>query len=260
LKVVPRPEEVTVETETKTLKRGDVRSQINPPDMNALELALELRDQHGGKVSLLSMGPPLFEPYLRLAIAVGADHAYLLSDRALGGADTLATSYTLAKGIEKIGEYDLILCGEESSDGATAQVPPGIGEWLDIPQITYATSLDLMDGQGKVKARRELAGGHEVIAVPLPAVASVTVGMNEPRFIDFDRKPLSEEPPRLTIWTAEDLGVDPEMIGWDGSPTAVDELYEAPGRERKREFISGTPEEKAKALFERIAKDLELKS
>jgi electron transfer flavoprotein beta subunit len=139
-------------------------------------------------------------------------------------------------------------------------VPPGIAEWLDIPQITYATNLDLMDGQRRVKARRELSGGHEVVGVPLPAVASVTVGMNEPRFIDFDRRPLSEEPPRMTVWTAKDLGVDPEMIGWDGSPTAVDALYEAPGRERKREFIDGTPEEKARALLERIVKDLDLTS
>jgi len=138
VKVVPKPEEVKVNPETMTIERGEVRSEINPPDMNVLEMALALKDQHGGKVTIVAMGPPLFDPYLHLALAMGADEAYLLSDRAFAGADTLATSYALAQGIRKIGDYDLILCGEESSDGATAQVPPGIAEWLNTSQITYA--------------------------------------------------------------------------------------------------------------------------
>jgi electron transfer flavoprotein beta subunit len=146
VKVVPRPEEVVVDKATATLDRASARSLINPPDMNLLEVALELKDLHGGQVTLLSMGPPLFESYLRIAMAMGADRAVLLSDRAFAGADTLATSYTLAEGIRKIGRYDLILCGEESSDGATAQVPPGIAEWLGIPQVTYAGTLEWWTG------------------------------------------------------------------------------------------------------------------
>jgi electron transfer flavoprotein beta subunit len=118
---------------------------INPTDMHALETALALKDRFGGGVRLLAMGPPLFEEYLRLALAMGADEAFLLSDRAFGGADTLATSYTLAAGVRRIGHFDLILCGEESSDGATGQVPPGMAEWLDIPQITYATTDVTLD-------------------------------------------------------------------------------------------------------------------
>ena len=111
LKVVPKPEEVKVNQETMTIERANVRSEINPPDMNCLELALELKEKHGGTVSLLSMGPPLFDSYLRLGLAMGADAAYLMSDRAFAGADTLATSYTLAEGIRKMGKYDLIICG-----------------------------------------------------------------------------------------------------------------------------------------------------
>jgi len=251
VKVVPKPEEVSVDPATRTLERAKARSEINPPDMNALEMALNLKDEYGGRVSVISMGPPFFEPYLRLALAMGADQAYLLSDRAFGGADTLATSYTLAQGIRKIGGYDLILCGEESSDGATAQVPPGIAEWLGIPQITYATELWLADG--RLRGRRELRGGYEVLEVPLPAVASVKVGVNEPRFIDFDRWAWAQGEGRVTVWTAQDLEVDPEMIGFPGSPTVVAGLGQAATTgERRREFITGPPEEAARALFLKI--------
>jgi electron transfer flavoprotein beta subunit len=250
VKVVPRPEEVVVDQATATLDRANARSLINPPDMNLLEVALELKDLHGGEVTLLSMGPPLFEPYLRVAMAMGADRAVLLSDRAFAGADTLATSYTLAEGIRKIGRYDLILCGEESSDGATAQVPPGIAEWLDIPQVTYAGVLEIVDG--KLKAEREVRGGHEVLLVPLPAVASIRVGINEPRFIDFDRKPWAEKEAPVTVWTARDLRLDEDKIGLKGSATTVSGLGQARAADRQRQMVQGNPEQEAHVLFEKI--------
>ena len=250
LKVVPRPEEVIVDTATRTVDRAHARSVINPPDMNLLEMALELKDRHNARVSLLSMGPPFFEEYLRVALAMGADRAYLLSDRAFGGADTLATSYTLAQGIRKIGLYDLVLCGEESSDGATAQVPPGIAEWLGVPQVTYAGEIALENS--RLRAVREVKGGHEVLWAPLPAVVSVRVGVNEPRFIDFERKSWAQRKAPVTVWTAADLDVEAEMIGLAGSPTTVSGLGQARSVERRREMISGTPREEAQALFERI--------
>jgi electron transfer flavoprotein beta subunit len=221
--------------------------------MNLLEMALEIKDHHGGQVSLLSMGPPLFEEYLRLGLAMGADRAYLLSDRAFGRADTLATSYTLAQGIRRIadeGGYDLVLCGEESSDGATAQVPPGIAEWLGVPQVTYAGEIALEDGH--LRAVREVKGGHEVLEAPLPAVVSVRVGVNEPRFIDFERKLWADTEAPVTVWAAADLDVDGEAIGLAGSPTTVSGLGEARSVERRRELIRGTPQEKAHALVERL--------
>ena len=253
VKVVPRPEEVTVDPATRTVDRAHARSVINPPDMNLLEMALELKDRHGGRVSLLSMGPPFVEEYLRLGLAMGADRAYLLSDRAFGGADTLATSYTLAQGISRIAAedgYDLVLCGEESSDGATAQVPPGIAEWLGVPQVTYAGEIALEDG--RLRAVREVRGGHEVLLAPLPAVVSVRVGVNEPRFIDFESKAWAETEAPVTVWAAADLAVDAEMIGLAGSPTKVSGLGRARAVERRRELICGTPEEEARVLFERI--------
>ena len=143
VKVVPKPEEIRVDPETMMLIRDDVRSEINPPDMNALEMALRTKDRYGGRVSIISMGPPYFEPFLRVGLAMGCDHIYLLSDRALGGADTLATTYTLAQAVRKIGDADLIFCGEESSDGATGQVPAGLAEWLDIPQLTLLTEIEI---------------------------------------------------------------------------------------------------------------------
>ncbi len=250
MKVVPRPEEVRVDLKTMTLDRSG-RSLINPADMHAIEAALALKDRYGGTVKLLAMGPPLFEDYLRVALAMGADEAYLLSDRAFGGADTLATSYTLAAGVRKIGRFDLVLCGEESSDGATAQVPPGIAEWLDIPQITYATELALIDSRWRIRATRELSGGHEVIVSPLPAVVSVKMRANEPRFMDMGRREWASEAP-ITVWDAEDLDVDPGMIGTAGSPTTVSGTREAARRERRRETLSGSPAEQARALLDRI--------
>jgi electron transfer flavoprotein beta subunit len=258
LKVVPKPEEVKVNQETMTIERANVRSEVNPPDMNALELALELKEKHGGTVSLLSMGPPLFDSYLRLGLAMGADQAYLLSDRAFAGADTLATSYTLAEGIRKMGDYDLIICGEESSDGATAQVPPGIAEWLEASQITYAEGLEVLPDGQSVKAKRELAGGYEVVQVPLPAVVSLKVGANEPRFMDFDRKTWAEAEGPVITWSAQDMGLDEAYIGLQGSPTIVSGVATAPSAERRREFLSGTPEEEAQQLLERIRASIRL--
>ncbi len=250
VKVVPKPEEVKVDPETRLLDRAHARSEINPPDMNALEFALELKDRYGGRVSILSMGPPFFEPYLRVGLAMGADHVYLLSDRAFGGADTLATTYTLAQGIQKMGDADLILCGEESSDGATGQVPSGLAEWLDFGQITLAGDVDIDLTQSVARGRREIRGGYEILEVPLPAVVSVKTASNEPRFMDYRFKPWAFDEGRVTVWTKIDLQADEECIGVPGSPTIVSELAQAPTRERKREFLTGTPEEIAQRLAE----------
>jgi electron transfer flavoprotein beta subunit len=255
VKVVPKPEEVRVDPATRLLDRAHARSEINPPDMNALEFALELKDRHGGRVSILSMGPPFCEPYLRVGLAMGADHIYLLSDRAFGGADTLATTYTLAHGIRKMGGADLILCGEESSDGATGQVPSGLAEWLDIGQITLVSAVDIDPARSVARGRREIRGGHEILEVPLPAVVSVKTASNEPRFMDYGLKPWAFGADRVTVWTRLDLQADDVCIGIPGSPTTVSELTQAPTRERKREFLTGTPEEIAQRLAE-ILRDI----
>lgn len=249
VKVVPKPEEIRVDPQTMLLERANARSEVNPPDMNALEMALSLKDRCGGRVSILSMGPPYFETLLRACLAMGCDHIYLLSDRVFAGADTLATTYTLAQGVREIGDADLIFCGEESSDGATGQVPPGLAEWLGICQLTLLTGLevDLVNRVGR--GRRESKGGYELLEAPLPCVVSVKTASNEPRFMDFQIKPWAFEEERLTVWSAQDLDVDPSCIGLQGSPTVVTGLAEAPSRERRREFLDGSPDQVAQQLL-----------
>ena len=256
VKVVPKPEEIRVDPETRMLERTNARSEINPPDMNAMEMALSLKDRYGGRISLLSMGPHFFEPNLRVALAMGADHIYLLSDQAFAGADTLATTYTLAQGTRKIGDVDLILCGEESSDGATGQVPPGIAEWLDIRQLTLLTEVTVNQAQRTVRGRREIKGGYEILEVSLPCVISVKTACNEPRFMDYSLRSWALEEDRVTVWDAGDLETDPGNIGLSGSPTIVTGLAEAPYRERRREFIRGTPEEVVHQLVNLLQKEL----
>jgi electron transfer flavoprotein beta subunit len=248
MKVTPKPEEIRVDPTSHMLNRSDVRSEINPPDMNALEFALAIKDRWGAQVDILSMGPVFVDQILRVGLAMGADHIYLLSDKEFAGADTLATTYTLAKGIEKIGPVDLIICGEESSDGATGQVPAGVAEWMEISQLTQIDQLEIRPESRVARGRRPIQGGFQIWEVPLPAVASIKVASNEPRFIDYRIKEEAYSPGRLTIWTRHDLPVDERKIGLTGSPTRVSGLAEAPTRDRKREQISGTTEEIAQKL------------
>lgn len=250
VKIVPKPEEIRVDPETHLLDRSNARAEINPPDMNALEVALALKDRHGGRISILSMGPPYFEPYLRVGLAMGADEIYLLSDRAFAGADTLATTYTLAQGVRRMGGADLILCGEESSDGATGQVPPGLAEWLDLAQLTLVSELRLDMERVTARGRRVIRGGYELLEVPLPCVVSVKTACNEPRFMDYKIKPWAFEQARVTVWDAADLQVQADHIGLEGSPTVVTELASAAVRERKREMLQGTTQELVRQLME----------
>ena len=251
VKVVPKSEEVSIYTVTMTLDREGARNELNRPDKNAIEMALQLTETHEGEVILLSMGPPLFEEHLRVGIGMGAHDAVLLSDRRFAGADTLPTSRALAEGIRRIGDVDLVLCGEESSDSATGQVPPGIAEWLGWPQLTYVTELRLLD-DGRLAGKRDLSGGHEWIAVSLPAVVSVSLGCNSPRFPDFRRTRWAEKNLELKIWSADDLEVDPAELGIAGSPTIVDGVRQAPAPERRRERLEGPTRQVAARLAEHL--------
>lgn len=243
MKVTPKPEEVGIDYSTNLLDRANARSEINPPDMNALELALSLKDRHGGRVDILSMGPPFFETFLRVGLAMGAERVYLLSDPSFGGADTLATTYTLAKGIEQIGGVDLVLCGEESSDGATGQVPPGLAEWLNWNQITLVDRIHLNKEKHLINGRREVPGGIEVIQTSLPAVISVKTASNEPRFMNYRIKERAFSEDLVTIWGEDDIKVEKTHIGLTGSPTMVSGLAQAPSHERRQEYLTGSTEQ-----------------
>ena len=248
LKVTPKIEQIKFDEVKKAIVREGVESEINEADKNALEAALRIKDSAGGKVTVLSMGPPTFEPFLKLAVSMGADDAVLLSDRAFGGADTFATSRVLAAGIERLKPFDLVLCGEASSDGSTEQVPPSIAGWLGVPHVSYVNEIAVSGGV--LRAKREITDGHEVVEVVPPLLASVQLGSNSPRFPDFRRKRWAEKEFKLRVITNQDLGFAPADVGLEGSKTEVTGLSRMRSPERKREFIRGTEEEVARQLVQ----------
>lgn len=222
VKQVPDTTEVKIDPVTNTLIRQGVPSIVNPFDKNAVEAALQLKEKHGGKVTVISMGPPQAKEALKECLAMGADTAILISDRAFGGADTLATSYTLAAAVKKLGIFDIILCGKQAIDGDTAQVGPEMAEHLGIAQLTYVAKLDI-DGD-IVRAEREHEEGYEIIEVRLPILASVVKSINEPRFPTV-KGTMKANRAEIPVWTAGYLAVDEQKIGLKGSPTQVRRIF-----------------------------------
>jgi len=223
IKQVPDTTEVRIDRETNTLIREGVPSIINPFDMYALEEALRIKERAGeGSVTVMSMGPPQVEDALRDAIALGADDAVLLSDRAFAGSDTWSTSYTLAAGIRKLGDCDVILCGKQAIDGDTAQVGPGVAQFLGLPQVTYVRKLDIEDGAAV--AQRMMEDGYDVVKVPLPALFTVVKEINEPRLPSLKGK-MKAKKAEVQVWAQSDLDVDAAELGLDGSPTRVVRIF-----------------------------------
>lgn len=249
VKQVPDTTEVKIDPETNTLIRQGVPSIVNPFDKNALEAALQLKEKHGGRVVAISMGPPQAKEALKECLAMGADEAFLISDRAFGGADTLATSYTLAAAIRKLGKVDLILCGKQAIDGDTAQVGPEIAEHLNLPQLTYVAKL-AVDGQ-TVRVEREHEEGYEVVEGQMPLVATVVKSINEPRFpsVKGTMKANRREIPVLTV---NDLAVEPEKLGLKGSPTQVRRIF-TPKQRTQGEIIQlDSARESVAALLQKL--------
>lgn len=249
VKQVPDTTEVKIDPATNTLIRQGVPSIVNPFDKNAVEAALQLKEKHGGKVTVISMGPPQAKEALKECIAMGADEAILISDRAFGGADTLATSYTLAAAIRKIGKVDIILCGKQAIDGDTAQVGPETAEHLGISQITYAAKLDIEGDLARVE--REHEEGYEVLEVKLPFLISVVKSINEPRFPTV-KGTMKANRANIPVWTAADLDVDENRIGLKGSPTQVRRIFTPPQRTQGIIIQKDTVQEAVSELIEKI--------
>jgi len=250
IKQVPDTTDVRIDRETNTLIREGVPSIINPFDMYAIEEALRMREAAGeGKVTVMSMGPPQVESALREAIALGADEAILLSDRAFAGSDTWSTSYTLAAGIRKLGDFDVILCGKQAIDGDTAQVGPGVAQFLGIPQVTYARKLTIEDG-GSALVERLLEDGYDVVRTPLPAVVTVVKEINEPRLPSLKGK-MKAKKAEITVWSSDDLEVDAAELGLDGSPTRVVRIFAPEAREGGTVF-EGEVEDTVKSLVSEL--------
>ena len=252
VKQVPDTRNITGEVmkDDGTINRSALPAVFNPEDLNALEMALQIKEQYGGMVTVITMGPPTAAEVLRESLYRGADRVVLLTDRRFAGADTLATSYTLKCAVEKLGNFDLVLCGRQAIDGDTAQVGPQTAEKLGIPQITYAQAIASLEGD-EIVVERAFPLGREWVKCKLPCLLTVVGSANRPRppsarkriefklaatpleyrtllgkWPEFESEEkleayLAERNLRIPVWTADDLGIETDKIGLAGSPTQV---------------------------------------
>ncbi|MDX1357659.1 MAG: electron transfer flavoprotein subunit beta/FixA family protein [Clostridia bacterium] len=248
--LVPATTDAKIDPETKRIIREGVKAELNPFDTYGVEEAVQLRNRFGGEVITLSMGPPSAVNSLRETISVGADKAILLSDRALGGSDTWATSYALAKAIDKIGDVDLVICGKQAVDGDTAQVGPGIAAHLDWMQATYVNGVEKVTDDD-ITVERMHEDGYDICELELPAVITVVKGINTPR-VPTLRGRLASEEVEIITWNAEDIKADPEKIGLMASPTRVVKTNPPPPRQSSTIRITGSSEKCAKELFREL--------
>ena len=246
LKQVPGTTKVEVDPQTNTLIRQGIKNIMNPFDAYALEEGVRLRERYGGRVTAISMGPPQAEEMLREAISLGADEAVLLSDRAFAGADTWATAYTLGRAMEKLGRFDLIVCGRQTVDGDTGQVAPELAEVLGVPFVAYVSQIEEVGDEG-MRVKRMTEDGYEFVQAPLPAVVSVVKEINVPRLPSL-RGLSRAKSAAILVWTAGDLAVDEDKVGLSGSFTKVVKIF-FPQRTHHGEVLKGEPESQAESLI-----------
>lgn len=219
-KQVPDTNEIRINPETGTLIRDGVPSILNNDDANALEEALKIKDKFDDvHITVVSMGPPQAQDMLFECIAMGADEAVLLSDRAVGGSDTWATSNAITAAIKKIGDYDLIFAGRQAIDGDTAQVGPQIAEKLHLPQVTYVEEFEIADNMKDITVKRQLEDGYEMIKLQTPCMLTTIKELNEPRYMHI--KGIFDQNKKITVWSAADVDVDLTTVGLKASPTNV---------------------------------------
>jgi len=242
IKQVPDMERVKFDTETGTVDRTSAAGEINPFDLNALEAAVQIKEKLGGTVTTISMGPPQAESSVRDTLSRGAERGILLVDRAFAGADTLATSYTLASAIRKLGEFDLIVCGEKTVDGDTGQVGPELAEWLDIPHVAYVSEIKEIGEKFTVVC--DMEGDRYLIESRLPLLITVTKDINVPRLPAFADK-LKARKAEIEKWTADDLScvAETSRFGLKGSPTRLKKVIVPSQEGRKGEIFRGSPAE-----------------
>ncbi|RLB20279.1 MAG: electron transfer flavoprotein subunit beta [Deltaproteobacteria bacterium] len=238
VKQVPDTTEVKLDPKTGNLIREGIESIINPDDRHAIEAAVSLKEKHGGDVTAISMGPPQAIDAISEAMGMGVDKGILLSDRAFAGADTWATSFTLGKAIEKVGEFDLIICGRQAIDGDTAQIGPQVADYLDIPHVTYVFDIEEVQ-DGRIVVKRRLEDGFERIQCQLPALLTVIGELNQPRYAMVDRLiDACKDKAPIKVWNAADLGVQVSEVGLSGSLTQVIKTF-APKTERQGQILEG---------------------
>jgi electron transfer flavoprotein beta subunit len=249
LKQVPGTTEVKIDPNTNTLIRQGIENIINPFDTYALEEAVRLKEKHGGKVTVITMGPPQAEAALREAISLGADEAVLLSDRAFAGADTWATANTLSKAILKLEKTDMIICGRQTIDGDTGQVGPEISEMLQWPFIAYVSKIEEIR-DNYLRVSRMIEEGHEVMETTLPCIITVAKEINVPRLPSL-RGIMKSKNAKITTWGINELGTEADMVGLAGSSTQVIKIF-FPQRISKAEILTGDAAAQVVTLVERL--------
>ena len=249
VKQVPDAKDVRLDPKTNTLAREGVNSIMNPYDQHALEEGVRLKEALGGTVTVVTMGPPQAEAVLRQAISCGADSGVLVSDRAFAGADTWATSYTLARAITTLGAFDLVLCGKQAIDGDTAQVGPGLGVRLGIPFVTCVQKVRQADAKGLV-VERMMDDGYDVIKVDYPALLTVVKDLNEPRVPSL-KGTMKAKKAVIRSLNGADINADPALIGLPGSPTQVVKVF-PPEPRGERCLLTGTVDEQVEQLVVKL--------
>ncbi|MCL1827816.1 MAG: electron transfer flavoprotein subunit beta/FixA family protein [Candidatus Cloacimonetes bacterium] len=249
IKQVPDTTDIKIDPTTNTLIRDGVESIINPFDLYAIEEAVRLKETHGGSVTAISMGPPQAEVALREAVSLGVDNIILLSDRKFAGADTWATSLTLSAAIKKLGSPDLIFFGQQAIDGDTAQVGPGVAAHLDIEQLCFISKIVKIEGK-KIELERLMEDGYDTLETEMPLVISVVKEINTPRLPSLRGKK-NAKTVELTVWKADDLGLDEKTIGLNGSPTQVVKIF-TPQVAKNGEKYEVDAEEAAEIIYKKL--------
>ncbi len=249
IKTVPASTKVKLNPETKTLIRTGIKNIINPFDNYALDLALRVKEKHGAHITVISMGIPSSKDIIHHVYSLGADKAILLTDRALAGADTLATSYSLASAIKTL-DYDLVLCGKQSTDGDTAQVGPEMAEMLNVPHLTYISDLKMTDDPNYIISQRRTTEKNQLIYTRLPAVLTVVKGSTLPQLPSLQSY-LTTLDNKVETLTADELNLDDDRIGLTGSPTQVVKVF-PPKVSKEVKLLKGKPSEQVKELVERL--------
>ncbi|HWR61581.1 MAG TPA: electron transfer flavoprotein subunit beta/FixA family protein [Clostridia bacterium] len=250
MKQVPGTAKVDVDPVTGVLKRNGVDSKMNPYDLYALETALQLKEQEGGRIKVVSMGPPQASEVIREAYMMGADEGTLITDRRFAGSDVLATSYAIAQGIKKSGSFDIIICGKQTTDGDTAQVGPEISEYLDMPHI--ANVLRIMEvKESSIIVEMDMANTVEAAEVQFPCLITVEKGIFQPRLPSY-RKKVSTKEREIELLTLNDFeDKDEKNYGLNGSPTQVERIF-PPDTNNDREIWSGTGEQLGRKMAEKL--------
>ena len=254
IKQVPSSSEVSVDPVTHNLIREKSGTMMNPSDLNALEMALGIKEENQGvcETAAITMGPPGAQEELRTAMAMGIDRGCLLTDRCLAGGDTIATARALAKGLSRLGTYDLILAGAESSDGATGQVGPMLAEAMGLPHVSSVQRIEKVS-EGEIQVLKKFHQSAVRLRVKLPAVVTVVYGCNDPRLPPL-RSKMAAKKKEIVVYTNEELQIPKELAGLQGSPTMVTESF-LPERVQTENFLTGNAREIAQKILELVEKE-----